>query len=85
MQVRKLAYLAVVERAALALAGGGLTVAPHVEIGDELLPALENLQQRHRPVGPDQRNSGIHLDHRQPPPRRRDRVTLVGMRLLPYQ
>jgi len=54
-----------------------------VEVGDQLQPTLEDVDQRHRSVGTDQRGGGIDLDHGQPPAGRCDRVTLAGVRLLP--
>jgi hypothetical protein len=54
-----------------------------VVVGDQLPAAFERLQQRDRPVRADQRDRGVDLDHRQPPPGRGDRVALVGVRLFP--
>jgi hypothetical protein len=54
-----------------------------VKVGDQLAAALEGVEQRERPVGPGECGCGIHLDHRQTSPARRDRVPLAGVRLLP--
>lgn len=56
-----------------------------MEVRDELAAALEHLQQRDWPVLAGQRDRRIHLDHRQPPPGRRDRVAFPGVGLLPHQ
>jgi len=83
MQVGQLADLRGVERAALALGFGWLAGLPHEVVGDQLPTAFEHLQQRDRPVQAGQRDGGVHLDHRQPPAGRRDRVAFMGVRLLP--
>ena len=84
VEVGQLADLAVEERAPLALVRRGLAVVPHVEVHDQLAPALEHVPQRYRAVRPGHRDRPVDLDHGQPPPGRRDRVPLVGVRLLPH-
>jgi hypothetical protein len=54
-----------------------------VEVGDQLRPTVEEVDQRHQSVGTDQRRLRIDLDHRQPSASRGNRVTLAGVRLLP--
>jgi hypothetical protein len=85
VQVGELERVAGEERAALALLGRGLAVVPHVVVHEQLPAALEHVDQGHRPLCTDQRDLPIHLDHRQPPARGRDRVALPGMGLLAYQ
>ena len=58
---------------------------PHVVVDDQLAAALEHLDQRDRAVLADQRDRGVDLDHRQPPPGGGDGVALAGVRLLPDQ
>ena len=43
-----------------------------------LSTALEHLEKRHRAVRANQRDGGVHLDHRQPPAGCRNRVTLAA-------
>jgi hypothetical protein len=82
MQVGQLADLPVVQRAALALVGGGLAGEPHVKVGDQLSAPFERFKQGERPVGPDQREVGVYLDHRETAACRGNRVALVTVRLL---
>ena len=56
---------------------------PHEVVRDELATPLERVEQGDRPVGPDQCEVGVHLDHGQAPSGRGDRVALPGVRLLP--
>jgi len=53
-----------------------------VVVGDQLAAALEGVSQRDRPVGADDRDRAVDLDHRQPPPGGGDRVALAGVSLL---
>ena len=73
------------ERAALALLRRGFTVVPHMEIRDQLPASLEHVDQRHPARSADERRMGVHLDHRQRPPRGRDLVAFPGVRFLPHQ
>jgi hypothetical protein len=36
---------------------------PHEVVGDELSAPFERFEQGERPVGPDQREVGVYLDH----------------------
>ena len=83
MQRRQLADLAVIERAALALPGGGPAGVPHEVVGDQLPAPFERVKQGERPRGPGQREAGVYLDHGQAPPGRGDRIAFAGVRLLP--
>jgi hypothetical protein len=84
-QVRRVLHRPVGKGAALALVLERLTQVPHVLVDDQLLAALEQVEQRGRPVRSDDGGPGVDLGHRQPTPGRRDRVALVGVRLLAYQ
>jgi hypothetical protein len=53
-----------------------------VERREQLTAALEDVDQRSRPVRAGQRGRRVDLDHRQAPPGRRDGVALPGVRLL---
>ena len=83
MQVGKFADLASVECAALALGAGGLTSVPHVKIDHQKPSALEDLQQHHRSMRANQRDAGLHLNHRELPSRSSEGVTLAGVGLFP--
>jgi hypothetical protein len=50
-----------------------------VKVGDQLRPAVEDVDQRHRPVGTDQLRRRVDLDHRQPASLRGQRV--IGARV----
>ena len=63
----------------------GGVVVPHVLVHHEFVAPLEQVEERHRPVRPDDLDLPVELDHRQPPPGRGDRVPLTGVRLLPEQ
>jgi hypothetical protein len=67
------------------LLGGGSAEVPHLKVGDQLGPALEDLDQWYRPIGADQRGGRIDLDHRQTPSLCRQNVTgsRVGLFLDP--
>ena len=82
VQIAQLVDVARVEGAALALLRRGLAGMPHVEVGDQLGPALEDVDQRHRPVGTDQLRGRIELDHGQPAPLRGQCITGAGVGLL---
>ncbi len=82
MKVGQLRDLGVAPRAALALLGRRLPWVPHEVVGDQLSTALERVQQGHRAVLTDQRESWVHLDHRQLAACRGDRIALTGVRLL---
>jgi hypothetical protein len=56
---------------------------PHEVVGDELPASLERVQQGERSDGSDQLGLGVDLDHGQSPSGGRDRITFVGVRLLP--
>ena len=58
----------VVHHAAFALLGRGLAGVPHEVVGDELPGPLERVEEGERPVGPDQREVGVDLDHGQASP-----------------
>ena len=83
MEVGQLRDVGGVEGAAFALLGRGSAGVPHEVVGDELPAPLERLEQGERPVWPDQREVGVHLDHGQSPSCRGDRVPFAGVRLLP--
>ena len=53
------------EGAALALLRGRSAGVLHLELGVQLGPTVEGVEQRHRPVGTDQTRGRIVLDHRQ--------------------
>jgi hypothetical protein len=55
-----------------------------VVVGDQLPAALKRIEQLDRPVLADQPDRSVDLDNRQPPASRRDRITLVGVRLLAH-
>src|SRR4051794_36479829 len=74
--------MAAVERAALALLGGGLAVVPHVVRREQLRAALEGIEQGNRPARPDERCRWVDLDHRQPPAGSGNRIARTGVRLL---
>ena len=68
--------------AALALTLVRCAVPPHVLVDDELVTALEEVEERHRAVGSDDLDSPVDLDHRQPTAGSGDGVALTGVRLL---
>jgi hypothetical protein len=63
----------------------GRAVVPHVLVDHELVAPLEQVKERDRPVGSDDRDRRVELHHRQPAPGRGDGVALAGVRLLPGQ
>ncbi len=63
MQVGQLRGLGGDPRAAFALLGRGSAGVPHEVVGDELPAPFERFEQGERPVGPDQREVGVYLDH----------------------
>ena len=83
MQVGQLRDLGGDPRAAFALLGRGVAGVPHEVVGDELSASLESVEQGERPVGPDQLEVRVHLDHGQAPSGRGDRVAFPRVRLLP--
>src|SRR6266566_303950 len=83
MQVGQLVDVGGGEGAALALGAGGLTGVPHVIVDDQKRSRLKDLQQRDRSMRADERNGRVHLDHRQMPSSRRDRIPFAGVRLFP--
>jgi hypothetical protein len=56
-----------------------------VLVDDELVAALEDVEERDGPVLAGHLDRAVDLDHRQPPARRRDRVALARVRLLAHQ
>ncbi len=46
-----------------ALLGCGSAGVPHEVVGDELSAPFERFEQGERPVGPDQLEAGVYLDH----------------------
>lgn len=58
---------------------------PHEIVGDELSPALENIEKRHWAVRAYQRGGGVHLHHWQPPSGCRDGITFSSVSLLSNQ
>jgi hypothetical protein len=54
---------------------------PHLEVGDQLRPTEEDVDQRHRTVGTDQRNLRIDLDHGQAASLRSQCITGAGVGL----
>ena len=54
-------------------------------VDHELVATLEQVEERDRPVGADDLDRAVELDHRQPPPGRGDGVALAGVRLLADQ
>jgi hypothetical protein len=83
VQVGQLGNLAEEQRAAFALLGSRALRPPHGVVGDELPSSFERIEQGERPVGPDQREVWIDLNHRQAPTGRGDRVAFAGVCLLP--
>jgi hypothetical protein len=63
MKVGQLRDLGGVEGAAFTLLGRGSAAVPHEVVGDELSAPFESVEQGERPVGPDQREVGVYLDH----------------------
>jgi hypothetical protein len=55
-----------------------------MEVSDQLRPAIEDVDQRHRPVGSNQRSLRIDFDHRKAASSGRDRVALTSVGLLPH-
>jgi hypothetical protein len=51
--------------------------------GNELSTPFERTKQSERPLGPNQREVGVKLDHGQAASGRGDRVGFPGVRLLP--
>ena len=82
VQAGQLDDVAGVEGAAFALLGRGLTGVPHEVVGDQLATSLERFEQGERPVGPDQREVGVDLDHGKAPTGCGDCVAFAGVRLL---
>src|SRR6266508_3313295 len=82
VEIRQLADVGGGEGAALALLRSGSAGVPHVEVGDQLGPTVEDVDQRHRPVGTDQLRGRIDLDHRQPASLRGQCVPGSGVGLL---
>jgi hypothetical protein len=64
MKVGQLRDLGGDPRAAFALLGRGVAGPPHEVVGDEQSAPFERFEQGERPVGPDQRESWVQLDHR---------------------
>ena len=61
---------------------------PFVELfqgRDELVATLKEVDEWDRPVCAGDLDRAVDLDHRQPPPGRRDRVALAGVRLFADQ
>lgn len=83
MQIGQLVDVGRGEGAALTLLRGGPAGVPHLEVGDQLGPTVEDVDQRHRPVRSDQPSLRIDLDHREAAPGGGDRVALSGAGLLP--
>jgi hypothetical protein len=55
---------------------------PHLEVGDQLGPTVEDVDQRHRPVGTDQLRGRIDFGHGQAASLRAQRIAGAGVRLL---
>ena len=71
--------------AALALPLMRRAVVPHVLVDQELVAALEQVQERDRAVGSDDLDRPVELHHRQPTAGRGEGVALAGVGLLADQ
>lgn len=64
VQVADVVHVEDARGAALALAFDPRAQVPHVLVGDELVAAVEDVQERYRPVLADQGGRGVDLGHR---------------------